>query len=237
MDPQRRTSIGATDLNCSKLGPIGSTRDVARSRFGTAAVIETAYLGLDTERFRRMDRALARRLLGITFDGPLVLMGSVNVKEERKGGPQFLSLLNQLQARADIGALVFGHGSDALPCVKGLGLVTDEGQMAVIYSAADIFVGTAREEAFGQTLLEASASGMPVIAFRVGGVPEAALDGTTALLLDDMSAEAVLAAIDRLLADPALAARLSANGIGRSATEFGLHAQASAWKALLARLF
>ena len=213
------------------------TRDVARSRFGTTAVIETAYLGLDADQFRRMDRTLARRLLGITFDGPLVLMGSVNVKEERKGGPLFLTLLNQLQARADVGALVFGHGSDALPCVKGFGLVTDERQMAVIYSAADIFVGTAREEAFGQTLLEASASGLPVIAFRAGGVPEATLDGETALLLDDMTAEAVLMAVDRLLADPALALRLGANGMARSATDFGLLAQATAWKKLLGRLF
>ena len=89
------------------------------------------------------------------------------MKEERKGGPLFLSLLSQLQARKDVGALVFGHGSDELPCIKGFGLVTDERQMAVIYSAADIFVGTASEEAFGQTLLEASASGLPVISTRV----------------------------------------------------------------------
>ena len=213
------------------------TRDIARLRFGDKARIETAYLGLDTLQFRRMDRALARRLLGIAFDGPLVLMGSVNVKEERKGGPVFMSVLDQLHSRGDVGVLVFGHGSEALPCTKGFGLVTDEREMAVIYSAADIFVSTAREEAFGQTLLEASSSGMPVVAFKVGGVSEATLDGTTALLLNEVNDAAILSAINQLLANPALAARLGANGLARSASDFGLQAQADTWKCLLGRLF
>ncbi len=213
------------------------TAQVARSRFGAEAVIETVYLGLDRQQFARIDRSVARRILGIDDERPLVLLGSVNVKEERKGGPIFMSLLTQLQQRPDVGVLVFGHGSEALPCTKAFGMVTDERMMALIYSAADIFVGTAIEEAFGQTLLEAAAAGLPVVAFRAGGVAEAATDGETAILVDELSADAVIAALDSLLADPEKARALGRKGALRVENEFSLPVQAQAWRQCLERLF
>jgi glycosyltransferase involved in cell wall biosynthesis len=213
------------------------TSAIARARFGAAATIRTVHLGLDHRQFARIDRKLARRLLGIETDVPLALMGSVNVKEERKGGPIFLSVLEQLHRRTDVGVLMFGHGSDALPCTKAFGLVTDERMMALIYSAADFFIGTAREEAFGQTLLEASAAGLPVVAFRVGGVVEAVEDGGSAILVDEFSAGPLIAAIDRLLTDKALATRLGQTGERRAAELFSLPAQADAWRTCLKEIF
>jgi glycosyltransferase involved in cell wall biosynthesis len=213
------------------------TAGIARSRFGDAAVIDTIHLALDHRQFSRIDRTLARRLLGIADERPLVLLGSVNVKEERKGGPIFVSLLDQLRRRSDVGVLAFGHGSESLPCTKAFGMVTDERQMALIYSAADIFVGTALEEAFGQTLLEGAAAGLPIVAFNAGGVVEAVKDGETGILVEEKSAEAIIAAIDTLLADPALAASMGRNGASRVAKEFSLPVQADAWRACIERLF
>lgn len=213
------------------------TKSIAKARFGNDAVIETVYLGLDHRQFSKLDRAYARRLLGIKTEIPLVLMGSINIKEERKGGPIFVSVLEQLHKRDDVGVIVFGHGSETLSCTKAFGLVTDEMIMTVIYSAADIFVSTAREEAFGQTLLEAAAVGLPTVAFKVGGIAEAVADGSSAILVEELTAEAIIEAIDRILTDNTLASTLGQEGERRSAELFSLSTQTDAWRACLARLF
>ena len=61
-------------------------------------------------------------------------------------------------------------------------------------------------------MAEASACGIPVIAGRSGGIPEAVRDGETGLLVDAERPEAVVEAVRRLLDDPALRARLGAAG-------------------------
>jgi glycosyltransferase involved in cell wall biosynthesis len=212
------------------------TGTVTRSRFGDAARVETVYLGLDHKLFAPMDKAMARRLLGLPQDKPLILLGSVNVAEERKGGPVLAQLLGALDRRDDVEVLVFGHGSERLKNGRALGFISDEHQMALVYNAADIFIGSAREEAFGQTLLEASACGLPVVAFRVGGVVEVAVDGVTGLLPQDLTARAVLDAVDGLLADPARSRRMGAAGRARVVEKFSLPVQAGAWRNALLNL-
>ena len=234
---QRRAELFAGADPIPLIANSNWTRDAARKRFGRSARVETGYLALDTVQFRPMDRALARRLLGIQFDGPIVLMGSVNVTEERKCGPLFLSLIQRFQARSDMGVLLFGHGSEEIACTKAFGLVTDERRVAMIYAAADIFVGTAREEAFGQTLIEAQSAGLPVVAFRVDGVPEAVADQETGLLVDDISVDAIVRAVDKLLEAPSLREKMAAQGMLRSAERFSLKVQAASWKVLLEKLF
>jgi glycosyltransferase involved in cell wall biosynthesis len=213
------------------------TRDVALSRFGDAARIETVYLGLDHGLFAPLDKALAKRLLDVPADRPMVLLGSVNVSEERKGGPVLAELLASLGARDDLGVLIFGHNSDQLRSTRAFGLVREEHVMALIYNAADIFIGTAREEAFGQTVIEAAACGLPVVAFKAGGVVEATREGEAAILQSDFSAAAILEGIDRLIADPSLRQEMGAAGRRRVTECFTLQVQAQAWKAALERIF
>jgi glycosyltransferase involved in cell wall biosynthesis len=67
-----------------------------------------------------------------------------------------------------------------------------------------------RVEGFGQAFLEAGAQRVPSVASRIGGIPEAVIDGVTGLLVDALDAAGLADAIARLLADPALAARLGA---------------------------
>jgi len=62
------------------------------------------------------------------------------------------------------------------------------------------------------SLLEASASGLPVVAGRSGGIPDAVRDGETGVLVDSENHRAVAAAIAALLADPARASRLGEAG-------------------------
>ncbi|MBM3459659.1 MAG: glycosyltransferase family 4 protein, partial [Armatimonadetes bacterium] len=75
-------------------------------------------------------------------------------------------------------------------------------------------------EGFGLAYLEAAALGVPCVAGRSGGVPDAVLHGETGFLVDPMSTEEVGHALEQLLGDTELAARLGANGRCRAEAEY-----------------
>lgn len=100
--------------------------------------------------------------------------------------------------------------------VKFTGDIPDE-ELDRLYKQADIFAMTSIEhrdsvEGFGLVYLDAAAHGLPVVAHRVGGVPEAVLDGETGLLVAPGDRAALTAALARLIADPDLRGRLGAAG-------------------------
>jgi phosphatidylinositol alpha-1,6-mannosyltransferase len=89
--------------------------------------------------------------------------------------------------------------------------------LPALYNCAEIYLGVSRlmeqrVEGFGISLAEASACGVPVIAGRSGGIPAAVRDGETGLLVDADRVEAVADAVEHLLGDAPLRARLGAAG-------------------------
>lgn len=86
-----------------------------------------------------------------------------------------------------------------------------------LLAAAQVAVLPSRYEELGTALVEAMAAGRPVVASRVGGIPELVRDGVDGLLVPPEDPVALAAAISRLLADPVLAAELGANGRARVA--------------------
>lgn len=80
-------------------------------------------------------------------------------------------------------------------------------------------------EGVPNVLKEAAARGIPVVATRHGGIPEALSDGRSGLLVPERSAEALAAAITRLAADPALAARIGEGGRARMIEDFDVERQ------------
>jgi len=105
--------------------------------------------------------------------------------------------------------------------VRFLGFVP-EADLPGLYNAADVFALVSRRydllvEGFGIAALEASASGVPVVAGREAGLIDAVRDGETGLLVDPYSPPSVAEGLNRLLADPAL--RLRLGKAGRRAVE------------------
>jgi len=78
--------------------------------------------------------------------------------------------------------------------------------------AADIFINTSHVDNMPVAVIEAGALGLPVVSTMVGGIADLLTDGGTALLTPDDDVEAMAGAVRRLLGDPDLSARLSANG-------------------------
>ena len=78
--------------------------------------------------------------------------------------------------------------------------------------AADIFLNTNRIDNQPVSVIEACAMGLPVVATSVGGIPDLLTDGETGLLVPNEDHDAMAGAVLRLIADPTLASRLSAQG-------------------------
>jgi glycosyltransferase involved in cell wall biosynthesis len=79
-------------------------------------------------------------------------------------------------------------------------------------NSADIFINTNRIDNTPVGVVEACAMGLPVVATAVGGIPDLLSHDETGLLVPDNDDEAMVQAIQRLLDEPGLASRLSANG-------------------------
>jgi glycosyltransferase involved in cell wall biosynthesis len=84
----------------------------------------------------------------------------------------------------------------------------------------DVFALPSRAENFPVALLEAMAAALPVVATRVGGVPEIVLDGETGILVDPESPRALAAALDSLADDAAARRKLGTAGARRVVEQF-----------------
>ena len=78
-----------------------------------------------------------------------------------------------------------------------------------LMAAADLFVLASAFEGLPVSIMEAMASGLPVVATAVGGVPEAVVDGETGLLVPPRDASALAGALLRLARDPDLRAAMA----------------------------
>jgi glycosyltransferase involved in cell wall biosynthesis len=83
-------------------------------------------------------------------------------------------------------------------------------------------VHPAEMEGLGVSLLQAAAAGVPIVASRAGGIPEAVRDGINGLLVPPGEPAALTQSIDRLLADPVYAADLGRRGRALVHEEFSL---------------
>jgi glycosyltransferase involved in cell wall biosynthesis len=95
--------------------------------------------------------------------------------------------------------------------VMMLGLQDD---IPSLLKALDVFVLPAQEEALGTALIEATAMGVPVIATRIGGIPEVV--GEDGLLFESEDVDALVNHLRNLIRSPELAARLRAQGMARA---------------------
>lgn len=122
--------------------------------------------------------------------------------------------IEELAAAADgLNLVVAGDGPlrPLLPQARGF---VPPAELAQLYDRAAVVVVPSRRDGFPVACAEAMAHGRPVVASAVGGLPDMVVDGETGLLVPPRDPAALRAAVDRLLADAALRARL-----GRAARE------------------
>ncbi len=184
---------------------------------------------LDTDVFAPREREVARAALEIPRDANVVLFASDSVENKRKGFTLLAKALSGLNAPSNLFLVSLGSGE---PNLEGsvphlhLGHIGNDRLLALVYSAADLFVIPSLQEAFGLTALEAIACGTPVVGFDVGGIPDMVRPGVTGLLAPSQDVTALRAAIVELLQDPARRAEMSANCRRIAVEEYALEIQA-----------
>lgn len=115
------------------------------------------------------------------------------------------------------------------------GLVSLEA-LQVEYGRAALLVLSSREENAPMAVIEAMAAGLPVVATRVGGVPDLVADGETGLLAPPADPPALARAMARLLADPERARQLGSEGRRRAEARFRASAVAAQYYELYRRV-
>ncbi|WP_314222100.1 glycosyltransferase family 4 protein [Streptomyces zaehneri] len=167
--------------------------------------------GVDTLRFRpdRRDEALRRVLAP---NGELIV-GYVG----RLAPEKHVELLSGVCGLPGVRVVVVGDGpsrpslEETLPGAVFLGNRTGD-ELARIFASLDVFVHTGPFETFCQTVQEAMASGVPVVAPAAGGPLDLVAQGRTGLLVPPRDAAVVQDAVAALVADPARRAAYGAAG-------------------------
>jgi glycosyltransferase involved in cell wall biosynthesis len=185
--------------------------------------VEVAWCGVDRALFRPRDAAevaafRARHGLGRPY---FLFVGSRVQEKSYKNSELFFRALPLMQA-VDFDVFCVGgepeiepHVLDALPPgVRAQRVSLGDDDLAIAYAGAAALVYPSLYEGFGMPVIEAMASGCPVITTRHGSLAEAA--GNAALLIGGDSAEEMAAALDRVR-DPTVAADLRARGLAHSA--------------------
>src|SRR4051812_6746718 len=196
-----------TRLRTRLLGRIGArscdvfyclTEDMAKQVRDTgvapAAKVRTIHNGIDIGHFTETlgKRSAVRESLGVPSDAPLIgTVGRLNeVKRQdvlirafarlrRQFDRAHLILVGDGPSRAELEKLVGDLGLGA--CVHFTGYQPSSGPYL---QAMDVFSMTSRSEGMPQAMLEASVVGVPVVASRVGGIPELVEDGRTGILVE-----------------------------------------------------
>jgi glycosyltransferase involved in cell wall biosynthesis len=105
-----------------------------------------------------------------------------------------------------------------------------------LYRQASVVAMPSREEGLGLVAVEALLTGTPVVAYRSGGVAELIEDGITGILVETGNANALGGSINALIADPARARRMGAEGRSRMVERFSPAAAAATYAAIYSRV-
>ncbi len=171
-------------------------------------------LGIDTTRFQpeSEQRVLIRNRLGIGDDATLV--GAAGHFGHIKGIDLAIRAFQECRyvaANRNCHLVVLGRGDTAVERAmqslvredmrERVHLVGFQEHPEHWFNALDVFLHGARQEAFGLVLAEAMACGVPIVAARVGGIPEVVRDGVGGVLVDSPNADLLATALDDLLQD------------------------------------
>ncbi|MDP3550688.1 MAG: glycosyltransferase [Novosphingobium sp.] len=166
--------------------------------------VDVLSLGVDTALFNPEKRDPAwRRELGLTAQGPLLVYAGRIDNEKR--ADRLLAMFRHLPGELDAALVMIGDGKlrEAL-CdeARGMqvafpGFMADREALARALASADVYVSAMADETFGISIVEAQASGLPVVGVSSGAMPERIVPGT-GLLVDVDDAAAMAAAVMRV---------------------------------------
>ncbi|MBE9046129.1 glycosyltransferase family 4 protein [Pleurocapsales cyanobacterium LEGE 10410] len=204
------------------------------------ATIEVIPNGLDTQRYKPWGQKLAREIIGLPSDKQIVLFGAVSATSNaRKGYSLLLPALQKLKGdrTRQMELVIFGASQpedapDFGIATRYLGKFNDDISIALLYSAADVFVAPSIQDNLPNTVLEALACGTPCVAFNVGGMPDMIDHQQNGYLATAYDPEDLAYGILWLIEDSERWQRLSALASTKVEQEFTVKKQAQRYQKL-----
>lgn len=198
----RRRILEAVNVAAASITVCQALKDEMVELGAPAGKITVLRNGVDLERFRRLDRDAMRAKWGLKG----FTLVSVGLLIERKGHHLAIEALSGLP---DVTLLIAGAGPELQSLqqlahrlgvaerVRFLGSL-DQPALCEVYNAADACVLASSREGWANVLLEAMASGTPVVASAVWGTPEVVAAPEAGLLLEERSGQAIVKAVTAL---------------------------------------
>jgi len=159
---------------------------------------------IDTQLYVSANRIQIRQELKLSPEKKYILFGAANVNDERKGIKFLVEALGQLKDSIEIEVLLFGKNGNIvaqrLPFkTHNFGLIGSVPQLVRLYQAADLFVLPSLQDNLPNTVMESMACGTPVVAFKIGGIPEMVDHKQNGYLAEYKSAEDLASGIEWVL--------------------------------------
>lgn len=223
-----------------RMDAIIATSDISASFLKREATVIPH--GVDTDRYAPpVDRAAAFAESGLPGRYAIGCFGRVRAQ---KGSDVFVDAMCRLLPRYPdftavlVGAITpeqQGFAAELKKRIEAAGLqsrIVVTGELGIEevqrwYRRLTIYAFTSRNEGFGLTLIEAMSVGAALVASRAGAAELVVEDGVTGVLTPPGDVEALVAALEPLMRDPASAASMGERGRGRVLEKFSLDAEAS----------
>ena len=207
--------------------------------------VEMIANGLDLERFKPIDKSLAKKILGLPQEKQIILFGAMNATSDRRKGFQelypALKNLNQKKWQDRIQLIVFGASQPQNPPKFGfptqyLGKLHDDVTLSLVYSAADVFVTPSKEDNLPNTVLESLACGTPCVAFNIGGMPDLIEHQKNGYLAQPFDTSDLARGIQWVLEDSSRYAQLGDRARKKVETEFNQTIQTQRYLSLFNKI-
>ena len=188
---------------------------------------------VDTERFAPARLSTPPVVVHVSNFRPLKRLGDV------------VRVFARVRAAHDVRLRLVGDGPDraatealarALGVAKDVDFLGEREDLPALVADATAFLLPSETESFGLAALEALSSGVPVVASRVGGLPEVVRDGEDGFLHAVGDCDAMAASVARLVTEPALRARLGAAARARALSDFRTEPAVDRYEAIYRRV-
>ena len=209
--------------------------------------IEVIPYGLDLGIYKPINRQLARQILNLPLNSKLILFGAMSATSDRRKGLHLLQpALQKLQRSLDTTGipteiLIMGASQPKSPLDFGLnshylGKLSDDVTLALVYSAADVFVAPSLQDNLANTVLEAIACGLPVVAFDIGGMSDMITHQHNGYLAKPFDTDDFAQGISWILEDGDRYQKLSHQAREKAEKEFSQELQAKRYLSLFTEI-
>ncbi|BAZ53537.1 group 1 glycosyl transferase [Nostoc sp. NIES-4103] len=238
----QRKAQALTNFNLTIVSPSTWLANCARaSSLFKNLQIEVIPNGIDTQKYRPINKRIAQELLNLPQDKQLILFGALHATSVPRKGfhllKQALESLSKSGWKDRLEVAILGASQPENPPDFGfkahyLGICNDDISLALVYSAADVFVLPSIEENLANTVMEAIACATPCVAFNIGGTSDMIEHEINGYLAQPFKTEDLAQGIAWVLQNQERYEKLSYRSREKAEQKFSLEIQANRYVSL-----